>query len=565
MIAVQESFGQVLIPYSINISQTFFDIFNGLGIVFVPFTCAIIAAVVKSVVQGLDEGSPAVLAIKNYEKSFYSMFAVLIFFVIPVDTKENEVSYQTYVCGVEGETTALGALYRYQPQLKLAASQVQTKTPQLPLGMGLANNFTVGAAESMSATLPCSPKLETLEAKLAQDYIQIKDDALVANLKQFNDQCYKQAIDRISKSQSANTSTLVEPFSREANFFFGHNATRAYEGYVSSETQSPLMFRIKDSEFKGPIRNEYMPDNYDPNPGFFSTKTNRLAMSCVDAALEYRHLLNIYSEQNHKEALDKIYASVSLLPQADQKGNPINITESAVKDAFIQQTMLDAVSGKRGMLENTPNIGDAHNETWYQSLISLSIDNVASIMEEGKSKSELGSGIANIGMGLENIRKNAERVNLYVIAPLIVSIALAVVYIASPVLIILSGYSWSMVFNQVFILLYLAMIGFILNISFIFTNTIQLFAESYYGTGWSHTDQVRPLDYVSTMIPFFAVIAWTGICLVAGLKLGPFLAGFFTGTAAAAGKAGARASEGALSGGTSKAVGGSKRQMGNNQ
>lgn len=565
MIAVQESFGQVLIPYAINISQTFFDIFNGLGIVFVPFTCAIITAVVKSVVQGLDEGSPAVMAIKLYEKSFYSMLAVLILFVIPVDTKENEVSYQSYVCGVEGESTALGALYRFQPQLKLAANQIQTRAPQLPVGMGLANNITVGSAESMSARLPCSPRFETLEAKLAQDYIQIKDEALVANLKQFNDQCYKQAVDRISKSHSANRSTLPEPFSREANFFFGLNATRAYEGFVTSDPQSSLMFRIKDSEFTGPVRNEYKPENYDENPGFFSGKTNRLAMSCSDAALEYRHLLNVYAEQHHREDLERIYASISLLPQADQKGNPSNITRSAVKDAFIQQAMLDVVSGKRGLLENTPSVASAYNETWYQSLIGLSIDNVTSLLDEGETKSKLGASIANVGMGLENIRKNAERVNLYVIAPLIVTIVLAAVYIASPILIVLSGYSWSMVFNQVFILFYLAMTSYIVNVSFIFTNTIQLFAESYYGTGWSHTDQVRPLDYVATMLPFFAIITWTGICLIAGLKLGPFLAGFFTGTATAAGKAGARATEGALSGGTSKAVGGSKRQMGNNQ
>lgn len=569
MIAVQESFGQIIIPYGISLSTRIFDILNELGILFIPFGVMIFFVTAKARSQGLDEGSPAVLAIKMYEQVFYSMFVVLVIFVIPWKNAEVTTSYKTYTCGYNGEKSAFNALYNQQPKITSAANNIQKHQPLISLGLGLTNNLAVGSAEILSATLPCNNYFEVMEGKLQESYIDIKDENLISNLKHFSQQCYQKGLHRISDGITNETSTLTSTanpnsvYDRENNYFYGYNLNRAYQGASSSPNLSPLTLQIKDSEYVPTIKDSYKPDNYDPSVwAILPGRTNRLAINCEDAAFDYYAELQTYVKNNLDDEIEKTTQTQSQFPVANSSGSPKYITEADVENAYIQQAFLDAVIGKRSLIQQTPNVKQS---SWYDDIVSIWLDDAEDAVTKTYNSNE-GSGtkiftetMLSVGLALEMHDNAAKRLSMYAFIPIVASILLTIVYLASPILIVMSGYSWNMVYNQCFMIFYLAMSTYILNISALLSNTFTLISESFYGDSSVRLMGDDVMDFMSFFIPIATFGAWTAICVIAGLKLGPFILTFMSTTAAAAGKQGADTAKGTAKAIASKATGGLSR------
>lgn len=562
MILVQEAFGEVTIPYGISLSNVLFDIFNETAIIFVPFIVALVVSITKARSQGLDEGSPAVLAIKLFEKSFYSMLFVLIFFALPWDSGKNEVVFKTHQCG--GDST-LRPVYSNPDALNLAKQNIRIGHANLSLGMGLSNNITIGISETISGKTTCIPEMGAFEAKVNESYIKIEDENLISNLKQFNEQCYSSALSRLSSGTSKGGSALSFPYEKENNYFFGFNMVKAYQGTANLPRQMPLSYQIKGSEYSAPIKNEYKPENYDESFGWMPGKTNKLSIDCDEAAQDYKSELQFYIQNNLSDKVEKSLNSRKLFPQQTQAGAPKFIQQQDIVDAFVQQAFLDAVIGKRAIIEARPDVA-SKGSSGFMSIFTLEHWKVAtdSMLKNPLSTSTWNDIATGVGFALETRARASDRVNMYAVIPLVSSIILTIFYIASPIVLILSGYSWKMVYNQIFILFYLSMVPVILNISYIVSNLIYILSESFYGTFGMFSSAELSLDYLMYAIPIFFLIGWTAICVMAGLNIGPFLVSFFTGAAIAASKAGNQFFDSVTSGAKGsigKAVKGSKRQM----
>ncbi len=164
-----------------------------------------------------------------------------------------------------------------------------------------------------------------------------------------------------------------------------------------------------------------------------------------------------------------------------------------------------------------------------------------------------------MGFAVGNVFKAAERSNLYSTLPLFLTMILAAVYVASPLLIWMSGLSMKLVFNLIFIQFYLSMGYYWLNVSYMMSNILWMLSESFYAS-WVLSSASMATHYMAYAMPFVVLIAWTAACTIAGLQLGPFLMGLFTVNAVAAAKAGGQIAKQALSGG--RGGGGSKKQVG---
>lgn len=564
MILVQESFGSIIVPYGINLAEVLWDIVNGLGLVFLPFVAAIISSTMRARAQGLDEGSPAVLAVKLYEKSFISMLFILVFFVIPWEG-ESDVSYKTFMCGVDGEESALSILYQNRPEVDASAKDILIDKPELPLGMGLANNVTVGAVEAMSSTVPCSPSLSQIESKINESYVPLKDKALTANLKKFNEQCFLNAIKRRKNANASEQSTLQFPNDKDRNYFWGLNYRKAYDGTVSTRTIPSLMFTIEDSEFRGVIREQYKPDNYEAGAGFFDIgKTNNLSMTCSDAAQEYRLLLEDEITETQREEIETSYQAVSVMPAKDNNEMPYNIRKEDVVNGYVNQAFIDAVTDKKRIVENTPEFLGNSDPGFFDMIASNAELTGDTLLGALKGDSETYEGVITaMGLAWNTPAKASEQLNMYIVLPMMISVVLTIVYAASPVIIVLSGYSWKMVYNIIFLFLFLSMMYFLLNVSFIFTNTLFMLSESFYG-GWGiHSNAEMALDFVAYWLPAIVLLAWGGLGLMAGLKLGAFLTSMLSTVSVAAAQKGfstiASVAQNSMPGG--KAAGASKKQV----
>lgn len=549
MILVQESFGSIIVPYGINLAKVLWDIANGLGLVFLPFVAAMISSTMRARAQGSDEGSPAVLAVKIYEKSFISMLFILVFFVIPWEG-QSDVSYKTFMCGVNGEESALSILYQNRPEVDASAKNILIDKPELPLAMGLANNVTVGSVEAMSSTVPCSPSLSQLESKVNESYVPLKDKALASNLKKFNKQCFTNAIKRRKNANASGRSTLQFPYDRENNYFWGLNYRKAYDGTASTSNIPPLMFTIEDSAFRGVIRDQYKPDNYEAGAGFFDIgKTNDLSMTCSEAAQEYRLLLEDEIKKTQSEEIETSYQAVSVMPAKDGNEMPYNIRKEDVVNGYVNQAFIDAITGKKRIVENTPDFLENRESGYVDTVLSnleLAGDTAVGVLKGDTDTYE--GALTAMGFAWNIPAKASEQLNMYVVLPMMISVILTIVYAASPLIIVLSGYSWKMVYNIIFLFFFLAMMYFLLNVSFIFTNTLFMLSDSFYGSWGIHSNAELALDFVAYWLPAIVLIAWGGLGLMAGLKLGAFLTSILsTVSVAAAQKGFATLSNAALS------------------
>lgn len=538
MILVQDSFAEIIIPYSVKLSTSLFDIFNELGLVFIPIAIMFAYCFFEARAQGQDEGKPGPLLIKNIEIRFYSMFVVLIISVIPISSTQ-QVSNKTYVCGYSQSNTAMGDIYRARPKLNDTKMWVATKDVQLPLLLGVFNNISVGSSEAMSSQLSCNKNQAAILSDMNKEFIQLNDEPLIANIKHFANQCYQPALQRIAQATVRGNSKISKPYDEHANVFWGVNAVKAYTGNYTGAKPSPLplFINIKNDEYVASKKGHYYPPNYHATKGYSQEyKTNKLNVRCDSAAHDLKGLIETRLKDIMPERIDLEFRSSSLLPK-EKNGAPYYITEQDVLDKFIQQAFVDAYTGKRTIYQATPAQAEVENENPIVKSFKYFWDRITGAMEE---PTNIGTDmVAAIGLAMENPFKSAERVNIYGTLPLFISVITGAVFIAAPALIVLSGYKWGMVFNLGFILFYLAMCHFWLNVSFMATNIIWLVSDSFYGGTEILTNSYLSLHYVGYITPIIVLLIWTAACTMAGMKLAPFLVGVFTGagiTAANSGK-----------------------------
>ncbi|MEQ6343246.1 hypothetical protein [Vibrio cyclitrophicus] len=542
MIAVQDDFGEIIIPYSINLGGVLFDIFNELGIVFLPFLALYVMIFFEARSQGADEGSPGPLMIMNIETRFWSAAVVMILCTIPWSGAQT-VSNITYVCGYAQTNTAMGDLYKSRARLNDTKTLQSISDVEMPLLLGLFNNVSVGSAETHSSQLECNKSQSVIESEFNKDFIPLNDEPLIANIKDFANQCYQPALERIAEVTVKGNSTIVSPYDEEANTFFGYNSRKAYSSLHTGSRPIPstLFMEIKESEYVPAIDGSYYPANFSTlGSSHYLNKysTNKLNIPCEEAATDIKELIEVKLKSIMPERMKLEHQSSSILPK-DRNGLQHYTQESEVVNKFIQQAFVDSYTGKRTIYQATPAMAEEENKNFLMKSFNYFWDRITGATEDPTS---LGTDmVASIGLAMENPFKAAERVNLYGTLPLYLTVVAGVVFIASPIIIVVSGYKWEVVFNIGFILFYIAMCHFWLNVSYMATNIIWLLSDSFYGGAEILKNSYLTMHYVGYYTPFIVLLVWTVGCTMAGMKLAPFLSGIFAGAAIAAAKAGKNA------------------------
>jgi uncharacterized membrane protein YgcG len=564
MIAVQDSFGAIIIPYGINLGGNFFDVLNELSIVYIPFLIIYLHVFLEAHAQGADEGRSGPLIIKNLEVKVYSAFLVLMLAVIPMGGK-NEVSTKAYACGYSQENTAMADIYRGRPKLSDDKLANAIEHNEFPVLLGLINNITVGASEAMSSQLECNKSHSAIESEMNKQFITVDDEILISNIKRFANQCFQNGLERIAAATSRGSTKIAHPYDEERNTFFGTNLSLAYQGQHSSPATSGLFMSVPDHQYSSAIRPEYKPYNYvsglSDNYNYATQgTTNTLNVPCHDAAQDLRLDIIANVERNYDEQIDLMHKSASVLPKL-KDGVQHYVTHQEVLDKFVHQAFVDSFSGKRTIYQQTPATAEKENQNMFENAWDYAVELVNSVKDPGRAASNV---MVNVGFSLENPFKSSEAVNLYGVLPLFISLIIAVVYMASPVLLVLSGYNWNMAFNIAFLLFYLAMMHYWLNVSYLMTNILMMVADSFYGGATWLKNANMALHYSAYFAPFITIIAWTGACTIAGLKLGSLIQGLFTGAGIAASKAGQSVMKQAgnkVSGGKSSVGGGGNRSQ----
>lgn len=530
MIAVQESFAQIIVPYGITLSNNAVQLLNESGLVVFRFFIMAIAAYGYGHSSGQDEGPKAIVALKSLEASFYPALLVILLFFLPMDATPS-VSYKHYACNATTEENGLTDVMSDSSALTDMESAILSDSSfKTSIGIGATNMIATGMSESLSSQLEC-PSSDAITARMQQRFIKVTEPILSGSLIQFNQQCYSPAMTLMADAVVNGTrNDVTDPYSYTGNLFFGDNMMSVYKGTYSSNSPSVMRMTINADAWYDGAQNSYEGSDFDT--------TNTLIIPCANAANDLYGDLKTYVEKYYSDRIDNIYNSVSQYPSAEeQSGDSTVKTKTEVERGFINQAFTDVVVGKAQLIYKDIDVVNTEKDKAEESVW----DKIYHFFIRGKddiSKANVMNNTLTLGLHLKNIDAASQLSNIYAVWPLYVSIFLTTFYSMAPFIFWLSGFTISSVKNFILMNVFISGFYYVINISHAITNVILMLSNSYYGKYNLMENGGLALDYISNSIPFILSIIWLTIFVLAGMKLPGIINSLLMTTAGAAGKTG---------------------------
>ena len=542
MIAVQESTAQVVIPLGISVGYQLYTLINDLHLYVVPFIVMMISEIAKAKSSGNDEGSAAIVALKNIDINFYSMFFVMMLFFIPLEMQTN-TSFKSYQCSVNGRTETVDKGFGLPNVGRNPDYGEVFNNVKVAVGWGVANQLFVGAVESVSGSVPCDPDQAGRESELAKSLIKVYDKKLISSSKAFYKQCFHPAIDRVANAVGMNNGTanvLSEPYNTRKNYFFGDNAFSGYRGTNQVPNVSGLNIMINESDWSG------------SGSSFTQLKTNQTLSesTCLDASKELKKEYGHYLNKHNKHEIDIIYNTDKLYRNKDG----LYPTRNSVIDDYSQQAFLDAVTNKDIIVSrDLDNVGNSVTKTvtryWNgakdttMALLSFLYKPFEGSYNEDGVK-ELDNDTLDVAVGLwhtvslsvDRFDNNLQSMALYAYLPLLISASLAALYTAIPLLVLISGFSWDGVKNILLVMFYLTTSYYALNIAYFFESLLTTLANSEFSSSYDLGTEHQLIMTITNMVAIVTLVIWTVMCSMCGMKLGPVFSAMFGSSAIGAGK-----------------------------
>lgn len=539
MILGQEPTAQTVLPVGLKLGDNAFELLNELNVFLVVITIVIIKEFFSARSQGQDEGSPAIYALKQVEKHFVSVVVIFVLFWAPYSSPQK-ISVNSFKCNAPTQTA----------QVPVPAFAKQPS--ELPIGWILTNNLSAGFSETLSSQLPCDDALNSIKNSMSTALIEIDDPNLVYLIQQHYQQCFMPAQNRIAEAKAQDRLSLLEPYSTKKNYLTGSNTMAGYDGLYSTDgVHSQLRMSIREDYWKKMSSSKNA--TTDTIDGY-----TVLSVPCADAATTLNSDVKTYVSSNYPEEINRLYEINSSFKQSQANSYS---SKGEATSAYTHQAYIDSATGKAQLLnpdvEITENSGGIMSSAWTtlkESVQSLTIvgildsygvweflgltDKSGEIVDKQYGKSI--ETLAYFGMQTERLIQASKVTSINTFLPIFVTVTLAIVYAATPILLMLSGYSWKMIKAMAILIFTLHFTFYILNLATTFESVISAMANSelgWYAANLSTTGSA--LQIVSSYSLIAAVLTWLALCVIVGLRLGPLLTGLIN-ISGAAGEAGAK-------------------------
>lgn len=534
MLLAQEPTAQSILPIGLQLATNAYSLMNELNIVLAILTVFIIKEFFNSRSQGQDEGAASVIALKQVEKAVYSVLVCAYLFFVPT-TNQHNVQVSAYKCQMNQNTVT-------------PVSIANRSTGELPIGWAVLNQVSVGISETLSSQLPCENALDSIKSKLSTALIDIDDDNLVSHIQSHYQQCFLPAQNRIAEAKAQGTLTLTEPYDIKKNYFFGMNNLSAYEGMLSTNGF--------DSKLRMNVSQEYW--HYTVKPDFYTSESvnghNVLSIPCLNATTELITHMSDYVEANNSEDITRLYSINQSFPQPETRTYR---SRTQARQAFVHQAYLDNATGKAQVLNPDYEL----NKTTSKSIMSFFSDawdgatelfdtfsfaaaaSYLGLRGEEEQASRTSSAIevlSYFGSQTERVIQVSKVESIHKYFPILLTVMIAIIYAAMPLLIVLSGFSWKLIKAMVILIFTMSFSFYILNLAITFDSAITSMADS--GFGWFASNlsvNGAALNLVGSYTLVMAMFVWGSLAVIVGLRLGPLLTGLLN-ISGAAGEAGAK-------------------------
>ncbi|MGR5296964.1 hypothetical protein ACPV5U_19115 [Vibrio mediterranei] len=516
-LVTNDAAGLFLLPLASKLAEDMWNVVNGLGLVFAPFVFLFVYTFFESRAQGLDEGSPAVLAIKSVEKLFYPWLIILIVVVMPVSSALN-VEYRQYSCL---DNPALTSNSNTSPtrasQTALAAMNLVSQSPSMLAG--LVHTVSLGVNEALTSQIACTKGAGRKEvSEIVQSSIP-QTESVYRSIVAFNNQCYLPAKTNIREAMATNTPLRYTQDNLNGWAFF----PPSYDG------NALLMTSAYDGSYlKGRSSSKISIDT--PNT-WYEQSTKNMTLDCKVAGQ------NLY---------DKIEADLVARPNFTDNAKKVldyasifnaSLTHTQVKHDLVVAVYQNALSTQGSSQSKWLDMETERKKAgWSVFGLSLpSIDSQSSILDdmadyrnEDTDRSvmrSLTNTIVSVGSLATNIYESSKSHAVVLMLPLMVIIVQCILVVALPILTVISGYSYKFLFNWCLLYFSVSLVPFWLNFGMLM-ETLMLSMSDYSDSLTAHAmnlyqggvDAYKPylVSTTSSMFVYLIPIIWIMLVQIVG-------------------------------------------------
>ncbi|PSU31674.1 hypothetical protein [Photobacterium lutimaris] len=235
---ISEPTGLFILPFMITLGANAWNLFNELGIIFIPFALAILSAIMKARTMGKDAGSPAMMSIKLVERSYIVMLPALLIATAPVNMGGTPTyTYRQYACAdvpsIISNATNVSDL---RPNSNFSDMYGNDRPSLL---MGLTHELSTVINGVSIGFLNCATGENAHEIAEILSKAEIKNKLVFDMVRDFDNQCYQEAVTRLNTYKRNNVAMNIDfdlpPYNTPAALAFDSIAVQQlYNGGIRS-------------------------------------------------------------------------------------------------------------------------------------------------------------------------------------------------------------------------------------------------------------------------------------------------------------------------------------------
>lgn len=424
-----------MLPLATYLSGEIWSILEATKLFLVPFIILMIAAIGQARKQGVDEGSSAIQAYKHIEVGIITMFVVMLFACKPLSSNGSvspaSISVKNYSClvgggsisssgGADSNRNGLGIFNGVDKSAFLNNPFIRVIPASSPtLATGLMNQLSIGLTNASVAALPCVSHTSMRYAFSKIETYEPDNPKLQNLVKDFNKQCYSQALDRKSRDQNLRSASIKG----QDYAFDSKDITDMYNGKVDGVEgdRNTMLMKIRKNHWTGST------GSIQFNDADISTSEDYGVgvVTCAEVANEIKNKLR--SDVRNGDAKDE-FKAISV-------GDTTNSEEQNTRLLFSnivnnKGSVLNVASQTMSDWQNAANDGvDYAKMAW--SLTKGAFDDLDS------AGHVLNGGVASISSMFKS-----QKVHGYqLVAPLVISVIKGVLIISIPLILFFTGFS----------------------------------------------------------------------------------------------------------------------------
>ncbi len=480
------------------LNNRIWDLMLMTGVAYIPILLTVVGAVAKAYQGGDDEGDRGSVALRAIEVGLIRIFFVMIFVLIPNGDKfhSSSVAYSKYSCLSQdlSDTTSMlnhgSSLISDLPTLVTRDGevinngvdfqehgmglQVNGLSPTPPLLIEFVQNYSSKTVNSLSASMPCEADVSTLALSIGE--IQVKNQDTGRLLNTVVKQCYLPILEREMGKMTFKKEDLHDNYWIGAPFFTGASSINGkYEQRKMSLSPEYWLKTLQTIDGAGV--------NIDRQLNIVDD--GKVSPSCKDGyktlekyiKRDYRHEI----KEMDSDFLDGVWVNVK------------NMYNEAVGDALSPTRGLDTII-KRLTFATTHQEKDEFRTT-KDMIGSLYNDSEDKMSAAALTFSWMGAAIdASFAKSLA--------------APTL-AIVQMLVFIVSPILLLLSNYSMKAVGMICVTIFGLEFTHFIIEVCIWVDNTLMLMSSSSYSLIDMNSSRARGAIYTAVNMSYYILpITW---------------------------------------------------------